>query len=49
VEIDTYAPLGANEEESEVFYQELQKTVEKVKKSDMLILMVDFSARIVSV
>jgi exonuclease III len=40
-----YAPVEGREEENDQFYKLLQKIIDKVNKSDMVILMGDFNAR----
>ena len=44
--IGIYAPVEGEEEENDKFYASLQKIVSKVNKSDMLIIMGDFNARV---
>jgi exonuclease III len=41
-----YAPIEEKEEENYQFYKQLQKIIDKVNKSNMVILMGDFNARI---
>jgi exonuclease III len=43
-----YAPVEGKEEENDQFYKLLQKIIDKVNESDMVILMGDFNARIVN-
>lgn len=44
--IGVYAPANAKKEEIEIFYDTLQKVVQKVNKNDSLIISGDFNARI---
>lgn len=44
--IGTYAPVEGDEDNSELFYNKLQIIINKVNKSDMLLLLGDFNARI---
>jgi exonuclease III len=39
------APIEGKEEENYQFYKQLQKIIDKVNKSNMIILMGDFNAR----